>query len=374
VVNVCCHEWRNGVRINTIRREFQFVVTNCSKAVVANIPQLSVEPNTYMISCKSFTVPFANWSTGGFRYDWDFGVIGINTDTSTLFEPTYTYTDTGTYLVKLIVNKGSTCPDSITRLVKVYPEFKADFEFKGDLCPGELIDFIDKSTSSFKPVNLWNWSLGDGTNSTVQNPTHSFISGGQDYTVIMISGNELGCRDTSSKVLQIPAVNIFAGNDTVIVKNTPFQFNGTGAQSYSWSPSTYMDNPLVFNPIAIYPDTGRYTYVLTGITANGCVGTDTIRIVVADGPYLNVPNAFTPNGDGVNDFFSIMAAGYKKLNYYKIYNRWGQEVFQSNNFRQGWDGRFKGKDADVGTYFWLLSATTVHGKEVMLKGDLTLLR
>ena len=90
----------------------------------------------------------------------------------------------------------------------------------------------------------------------------------------------------------------------MIVKNSPFQFNGTGAQNYAWSPATYLDNPFVNNPNAVFPDTGSYTYNLQGITSNNCYGYDDINIIVADGPYLTVPNAFSPNGDGNNDFFN----------------------------------------------------------------------
>jgi gliding motility-associated-like protein len=197
---------------------------------------------------------------------------------------------------------------------------------------------------------------------------------GRDFVVTLIAGNKYGCRDTVSKTLNIPYVNVFAGNDTVIVKNTPFQFNGTGAQNYSWSPSTFMDNPMVYNPNASFPDGGQFTYALQGITANGCFGYDTIRITVADGPYLSIPNAFSPNGDGNNDLFKILAAGYKKLNYYKVYNRWGEQVFYTNNFRKGWDGTYKGKDCEIGTYFWLVSAVGIDNKEKMLKGDVSLLR
>ena len=374
VVNVCCHEWRNGAIINTISREFQFVVTNCSKAVVANIPQFSEEQNTYIVSCKSKTIYFENTSTGGFRYDWDFGEIGLTTDTSTQFEPTYTYTDTGTYIVKLIVNKGSTCPDSITRFVKVYPDFKTDFDYNGLLCPDQPISFFDKTSSSFNEINFWRWDFNDGDSSKLQNPTHNYQNTGQEFLVTLISGNKYGCRDTASKTLTIPFVNVFAGNDTVIVKNTPFQFHGTGAQIYSWTPSTYMDNPMVYNPNAVFPDIGQFTYALQGITENGCFGYDTIRITVADGPYLNIPNAFSPNGDGNNDIFRILAAGFKKLNYYKIYNRWGQQVYYSNNFRKGWDGTYKGKDCEVGTYFWIISAMDIENKEKTIKGDVSLIR
>lgn len=374
VVNVCVNEWRNGVIINTTRREFQFVVTNCSKAVVALVPQLPNEPNTYTINCKNKTVSFINNSSGGFNYFWDFGVAGINDDTSNLFQPTYTFPDTGTYKIKLVVNRGSTCPDSIERLVKIYPDFETQFDYSGLLCPNTPIQFIDQSSSTFGTINFWNWSFGDGTGSTSQNPINSFANIGQQYNVRLISGNSFGCRDTASRILTVDYVNVFAGNDTIIVKNYTYQFNGSGADNYTWSPSTYLSDPNIANPTAVFPDTGLYTYILHGTTNQGCDDYDTIRIRVADGPYITLPNAFTPNGDGLNDFFSILYAGYKKLNYMRIYNRWGEMVFQTADFRKGWDGKYKGRDAEVGTYFWIISANNTNDQADVLKGDITLIR
>ncbi|MBL7755545.1 MAG: gliding motility-associated C-terminal domain-containing protein [Chitinophagaceae bacterium] len=375
VVAVCCKEWRAGQVINTVTREFQFVVTNCSKAVVANIPKFSEEPNTYIINCKDKTVNFVNQSTGGFKYFWDFGVEGINTDTSDLFQPTYTYPDSGTYLVKLVVNRGTTCPDSITRIVKIYPTFNAAFDYKGNLCPNEPINFTDKSVSSYAPVSFWSWTFGDNSGAQIQNPTHVYTNPDpNDYVVTLIAGNSFGCRDTSSQVLKIPGVRVFAGNDTVIVKENTIQLNGTGALTYSWSPPDFLSDASIANPTAYYADTGRHTYVLQGITENGCVGYDTINIIVAMGPYVTLPNAFTPNSDGNNDIFRILAAGYKKLNSFKIYNRWGELVFATTSFNKGWDGRSGGRDCEIGVYFWILNATDLNGTSRTVKGDVTLLR
>jgi gliding motility-associated-like protein len=374
VVTVCCHEWRNGVLINTVKRDFQFVVADCSKAVVANMPQYSEFPNTYIVSCKSKTIKFDNTSIGGFDYFWDFGVNGITTDTSTAFSPTYTYTDTGTYKVKLLVNKGSTCPDTISKIVKVYPTFEADFDYFGLLCPLSPMNFTDKSSSTFDVVNLWKWNFDDGTTSADQNPQHYFPNIGKQFNVRLISGNKFGCRDTVSKTLEIPKVQVSAGNDTVIVKNIPLQLNGKGASNYIWTPATKLDNPFVNNPIFISSDTGKFEYILQGTTNNGCVGNDTINIIVAWGPYLSVPNAFSPNGDGLNDYFRILAAGFTKINAFKIFDRWGKMVYSSTNFKIGWDGFTNGRRCEVGTYFWFLEAVDLEGKTKSLKGDVTLVQ
>lgn len=371
VVTVCCTEWRNGVSINTVTREFQFVVANCSKAVVANIPVLSQEPNTYVVQCKSFTVNFENWSSGGFKYDWDFGVPSLTTDTSSLFEPSYTYPDTGTYKVTLWVNKGSTCPDSIVRLVKVYPTFKTDFTYSGLLCPEIPISFTDQSTSQYGTINYWNWSFGDGAVSSIQNVQHYYPNLQKTYNVTLVSGNNLGCRDTMVKPLTVPAVNIFAGNDTTIVQGESIYFNATGGVSYVWNPPLYLNTTLGANPIGVYPDTGRFTYIVQGTTVGGCVQYDTITITVADDAYLLMPNVFSPNGDGLNDEFHVLFAGFRKLNYFKIFNRFGELVFSSNDLRKGWDGYYKGRLCDLGTYYWMVSAIDLSYKPRFYKGDIT---
>lgn len=370
VVSVCCHEWRNGVIINTIRREFQFVVTNCSKAVVADIPQFSNEINTYIVDCKDKTVGFVNRSTGGFSYFWDLGVPGA---TSTDFQPVYTYPDTGTYTVKLIVNKGSTCPDSIDRLVKIYPTHTADFKFDGLLCPNTPMQFTDLSEATYKPIVAWNWNFGDWGESTEQNPKHSFNVGG-DYNVRLISSTIKGCVDTAYKTVKVEKFVPFAGNDTIIVKGESINFKASGGIEYTWKPADRLNLTNVFNPTGYYPDTGRYNYVVHIKSANDCEGDAKINVWVVNQASLFVPSAFSPNGDGRNDYLKVLSVGYAKVNYFRVFNRFGEAVFQTNKILDGWDGRYKGQLADVGTYFWVLSVTDRNGKEESIKGDVTLIR
>src|SRR5690606_25662625 len=107
-----------------------------------------------VVDCRDYDVDFINQSSGGFSYEWDFGVNGAMSND---FEPSFTYPDTGVYVVKLIVNKGTTCPDSMSRLVKVYPTFMPEYEFDGLLCPNTPIQFNDISDATYKPVTSWAW-------------------------------------------------------------------------------------------------------------------------------------------------------------------------------------------------------------------------
>lgn len=370
VVTVCCHEWRNGVMINTVFRDFQFVVTNCSKAVVANIPILSNEPNTYLVWCKDLTVHFVNQSTGGFSYDWDFGVQGA---TSNEFEPTYTYPDTGTYLVKLVVNRGSTCADSITRLVKVYPSFKADFQVSGLHCPGTPLQFTDLSSSTYKPINSWLWNFGDGQGTSDENPTHAYAVG-NEYNVTLIAKNIKGCTDTASQSISIEKFRPFGGDDTIIVAGEIINFDASGGLEYTWTPATNLNFGNIANPTGSYPDTGHFNYNVHIKSETGCEGDDSVKVWVVSQPSYFVPNAFTPNGDGLNDLLRPIAIGYSANNYFKVFNRFGEVVFYSKDFKEGWNGTYKGQVADVGTYFWELSVTNRFGKKEFYKGDVTLIR
>lgn len=373
LVTICCNEWRNGIIINTVKREFQFVVTDCSKVVVADIPQFSTAPNTYIVNCTDYTVRFVNKSSGGFAYKWTFGVEGAPGNTSTEFEPTFVYPDTGTYNVRLVVNPGSTCPDSITRLVKIYPVFKTGFADSGQYCPGSPISFKDQTVSSIKPITYWKWSFGDGAESAEQNPTHIFPKGGT-YNVTLIAENFRNCVDTTLRRVVVQNFRPYAGDDTIVVKGERMQFDARGGVQYAWSPQLNLSDTSISNPTAFYPDTGFYAYSVFVQSAYGCSGYDTIRVLVVNKASFVVPNAFSPNGDGHNDYFRPRAVGYKDLRYFKVYNRWGEEVYTGNSLEVGWDGTFKGRRSELGIYFWQISFTDRFGKEGFMKGDVMLIR
>jgi gliding motility-associated-like protein len=372
LVTVFCNEYRDGLLINTIKREFQYVVTSCTKVVVADIPQYSSDFNTYEVDCQNYTVNFVNTSTGGFDYHWDFGVAGTDADTSNQFEPTFTYPDTGTYTVSLVVNPHSTCPDSISRYVKVYPKFIAAFADSGMQCPGATQFFKDQSTATIKPIVSWQWSFGDGDSSTTENPQHHYTLGGT-YNVTLISSNIKNCIDTAVRQIVIDNFHPFAGNDTFIVKGERIQFDATGGTQYAWTPPTNLSDTSIYDPVGYYPDTGTYTYFIHVTSPYGCSGYDTIKVYVVNQASFFVPTAFAP-GSGHNDIFKPLAVGYKSLDYFRIFNRWGQEVFYTRSFETGWDGTYNNHKADVGTYFWEMGYTDRYGTKTTLKGDVTLLR
>ena len=110
------------------------------------------------------------------------------------------------------------------------------------------------------------------------------------------------------------------------------------------------------------------------ISDYGCSGEDTIKVTVVGQAEFIVPNAFTPNGDGRNDYFRPLAVGYRSLNYFRVFNRWGERVYSTNSLEVGWDGTYNNKQAEIGSYYWVISYVDRFGKEGLMKGDVTLIR
>lgn len=196
---------------------------------------------------------------------------------------------------------------------------------------------------------------------------------------ILSAFDDLGCpkpgRDTVVVTI-LPEVIAFAGNDTSVVINQPLQFNAMGGEQYSWTPATNLNRTDVFNPVGVY--TGNFdsiTYYVTVADANNCTDVDSIRVkVFRTNPQVFVPSAFTPNGDGRNDIFRPLAVGFTKLDYFRVYNRWGQLVFETQTNERGWDGRINGQQQGSNTYVWVVKGTDYTGKVVTAKGTVTLIR
>ncbi|GAB2821487.1 T9SS type B sorting domain-containing protein [Ferruginibacter profundus] len=173
-------------------------------------------------------------------------------------------------------------------------------------------------------------------------------------------------------IIMRPPVPAFAGNDTNAIYGIPHQLSGSGGKYYLWSPSTPLNNAFAQKPLAtLYND----TYFTVTVTDDiGCTNTDDILIKVYKGPTYYIPNAFSPNGDGMNDVFRPIPVGIAFTDYFNVYNRLGEMVFQSNQWLKGWDGTYKGKQAAAGTYVWLIKGMDKYGKVVEMKGTVILVR
>lgn len=594
VVGVCVKEYRNGLLLSEHKRDFQFNVTQCTLPAIAAIPSV-------LNGCDAFTFSFPNYSTGATTFLWDFGVPGLSSDTSTLYNPSYTYADTGVYTVTLYANPGTFCGDTATMQVYVYPTFSGGIHAVNG-CQGVPLQFTDSTSSTYGYINSWYWIFASFGTSNLQNPTFTFDTTGT-YLVTLVVGNTLGCVDTvttfvtihpqpvagaypdtttcyldtvqlfgsgegnylwtpdysiSNDTAQNPfvspdvntayiltvenewgcsdkdtvditvinAINATAGPDTTLCPGEAVQLYSSGGWNFYWSPAYYLSNALTANPVAtpssstlytlttsigscfdtalVYigvkplpliiagpdqqicigdtvmidaccgtsyewepsfslsdpaiaaplafptatteyhlvasdtsscpvtvldtlivkvvvpdplittPDTIMYlgtsahlycvggqtyswtpatyldndhiwnpeitpdqtiTYIVYVTTSEGCKLIDTVTVTVVIDPLVIVPNAFTPNDDGLNDEFLPIVQGIFEAEIFDVFNRWGQLVYSTTDITKGWDGKHDGKESEMGTYVYYLkgkSGTTA--KEYFVKGNVVLLR
>ncbi|WP_026902808.1 T9SS C-terminal target domain-containing protein [Pedobacter glucosidilyticus] len=180
-----------------------------------------------------------------------------------------------------------------------------------------------------------------------------------------------GCIEVLSQSIKVnPTPIISAGeNQTILIGGNAILnavASGEGL-TYSWSPATGLSNPSVLNPVA--NPTDDITYTLTVNSATGCVATDDVFVKVLQKP--EIPNVFTPNGDGTNDRWEIKYLdSYPSVNV-NVYNRYGKVVYQSDNYNQAWDGRFNGEDLPVGAYYYII---TIEERNLKYSGSVMIVR
>ena len=174
-------------------------------------------------------------------------------------------------------------------------------------------------------------------------------------------------------VTVIPEVKAFAGNDTSIIAGQPLQLQASGGEKYQWTPATGLNRSNIQNPIATISENTNYKVIVS--TDEGCSSTDEIKVKVFKSDVgIFVPNAFTPNKDGLNDTFKPTPVGIKRFDYFRIYNRWGQLIFQTSIPTQGWEGLINGKGAAAGTYVWEARGIDYLGKVVLKRSSFVLVR
>ena len=205
------------------------------------------------------------------------------------------------------------------------------------------------------------------------------------YRYVLDVTNAFGCKATTKDTVTItvlPEAKLFAGNDTAVAVNQPLQLNAvdvnnSGFISYLWTPSSGLNSTVVKNPVAIFNSTignNGITYRVTGRTAAGCIATDDITVKVFVKADIYVPNAFTPNGDGLNDVIRPILAGIKELKYFRVFNRYGEMVFTTSKPGEGWNGIYKGDRQNAGGFTWMAEAIDYNGNIIRKNGVALLIR
>jgi gliding motility-associated-like protein len=275
VVTVCVTEYRNNIPIATQRKDLQIKVGDCSIAAA------TLEPS--YITCDGFTMSFSNLTSSPLinSYFWDFGVASLTNDTSNLSTPTFTYPDTGVYIIKLVTNRNQSCSDSTTAIVKVFPGFFPAFDFNG-ICINKPTSFTDRTNTAYGVVDSWRWNFGDITtladSSRIRNPNWTFTTTGPK-TVLLTVTNSKGCADTVTKVVDIidkPPITL-PFRDTLICVPDALQLQATGSGVFSWTPGIAIINANTATP-TVNPTATTWYHVT--LNDNGCINNDSVQVRV----------------------------------------------------------------------------------------------
>ncbi len=299
VFGVCVSEYRNGALLGTYLRDYQVNVTECN-IPIASIPSFAINPNTgigtYVVNCTNLNIDFVNasYNPPPSYYHWDFGVAGATNDTSNLTNPSFTYPDSGSYLVTLIAYKtpsgGQTCQDTTRAYVYVYPTFSNDFT-TADVCNDIPARFTDGTLSTGGNITGWQWNFGDGTTSTQQSPTHQYGAPGT-YNVTLISSNEKGCKDTTQKAINVLAAPVanFSTGPTCINSPVTFTVSTPGnivSQNWDFGGG---NTSTQATPSYTYTTAGTFPVTLIIATLEGCADTNTQNLTIHPLPVINISN------------------------------------------------------------------------------------
>jgi gliding motility-associated-like protein len=233
-----------------------------------------------------------------------------------------------------------------------------------NLCNAASVDLVTLYNTVGSTAN---WSLN---NIPVADPATVSTAG----IYQLIATKPSGCADTALVTVTVqPPVIAFAGNDDSTEIYVPYQLSGTGGSQYEWLPGApLLNNATIPNPVATLTATTTFSLIVKDVL--GCKGYDTVTIKVIKGSDIYVPSAFTPNGDGKNDMLKPLGNAINQLDFFRVYNRYGELIFETHNLSKGWDGTYKGKKQNTNNYMWVLKA--VDRKKVVrtMTGNVLLIR
>lgn len=321
--------------------------------------------------CQGFQVEFTDQSNfplfGTTRFFWDYG----DGTTDTIKDGFNIYERPGSYLVMHVITDFVPCSDTSYKIIVVDSAGVMGIILSDtSICEGDLITFMGEFTTI--GLNSFRWEFGDGFIATNINPvSHTYDDAG--VATVTLRGDYRACDDIDSTLIisvqPYPAVNL--GPDTTLCPNGPgivigdhLNQNDPNA-TWLWSTGDSTSAITVRHP-------GIYTVRTTEF---GCSTSDSVEIF--KDCYIDIPNSFSPNNDGTNDFFlprQLLSKSVQKFNM-QIFNRWGQLVFQTERIDgRGWDGKFNGKDQPVGTYIYLIDVMLPGDTKEHYQGNVTLLR
>lgn len=348
-------------------------ITSLTPVIVPkiNTVTLDAEPDTNICEGTTYTI---NAASNASIISWTPVTALTNTNSLT---PTTSTTDTIKYYVTATFG---TCTRTDSIVINVWPAPIPDAGDDIAICFGITAQLSGSGGQEYQ------WTA-DPTYVSPTNISNAVVKPAVTSTYYLNVTDIHGCHSLQHDEVMVkvtPSVKVSAGRDTLVAIDQPLQLhavetNNSGVTNWEWSATSFLDNPFIASPVAIFTSPVitppyEYIYTVTGTTPEGCQGSDEIKIKVYKGPEIYVPSAFTPNGDGKNDKLVALPVGIKEFKFLRIFNRWGQLVFTTQNPSRGWDGTVTGIDQPTGVFIWSAEGIDYLGKTVTRKGMTTLIR
>ncbi len=377
------HRWDDGTdtRSLMVRKKGEYIVHFTDTDCHYRIDTFSVIFNHHLPACiaQGYSCPDAKQGqliilpyrgdTSSFTYRWyDTSGALIHARQSSVGD-TVAGLNPGRYPVQLTTSAG--CDTTLNTEVWPLPAPLASFETDTVVCKNDPVHF--KNTSE---ALLWQWHFGDGTKTEAHDPEHRYAGTG-NYAVALIVENLERCTDTAYKTIQVKELELQLTSDRhTVTWNEQVMLQTSAPVPYhiiTWQPEYLFTDQQAYRQQFTADTTCMFT--VTGTSEYGC--TDTAMVMITVHPILYLPTAFSPNGDGRNDFFRPVVNGSPVVvRNFRIFDRWGREVWngQGDSAIAGWDGTYNGIPAAIGTYFYRIEMETGTGKAMIEKGDVTLIR
>jgi len=263
---------------------------------------------------------------------------------------TFTVTSVGEYFVSAVNSYG--CPASDTIQIQNSNPI-VNIGSDTIICSGNSGEIIAGGTGFISYL----WNTGETTTSITVNE-----NGNYSVTVT----DNAGCKDSESKIVSIDTPSVYIGTDTSSCNGSGIIFSaGNSFENYLWNNGSNEESVM---------SNGEGIYSVTVTDINGCTAADDARVNYAECMDIDLPTAFSPNNDGVNDFFHLLNPSDFKSGEIKVFNRWGELCWETNDLNNRWDGKFRGTDCDIDVYVYYMSATNYPDHTFSKKGNVTLLR
>lgn len=333
------------------------------KQIVISNPALSVEVGSG--SCDTGTDGTITLTAAEGVSPYQYSIDSVNYQASNIF-----HAPAGHY--RVFVKDGNGCTTGKNADVSFTSDITVRTMPDTTLCVGQSVQLATASNGQ-----TFSWSPQNGLDNA---GTLEPVASPDATTQYIITATKGFCTQTDTVQVRVsPKIELNVTPDALIEYNVPFQLNATSPQirdyagaTFLWTPSNGLNDATIQSPIAVLQENQSYTVDVT--SELGCKGTGQVSLSIKRQESIIIPTAFSPNGDGKNEVLLPVVNDIESIRYFRIYNRWGQVVFFTDQLNTGWDGSFKGTVAISGTYVWEIEGVSTKGKVISKRGAVMLLQ